>query len=153
MIFASRVQKTIEIPNDPPHTALIQKLPRRHFLTAGKAQQAQLITDIRAQFGQNWQEEIRNFTVNKEDKATQDAAKDPLLQFDVDVLLRFGVKAWTCVDDEGQSIEVTDETLSDLEKETAEYLAREVLRLSAPKLFETEDGAERKNVSALSGNA
>jgi hypothetical protein len=147
MIFASRVQKTVEIPHDPPHTALIQKLPRRHFLTAGKKQQATLISDIRAQFGTNWQQEIDGFKSRKHQPDVENAAKDPLLQFDVDTLLTYGVKAWT------YDQEPNEEALADLDQETAEYLAREVLRLSAPKLFEAEDGEELKNDSASSGTA
>jgi L-lactate utilization protein LutC len=149
MVFASRVQKTVEIPHDPPHTALLQKLPRRHLITASKQQTATLMSDIRAQFGERWQQEIAGFTSKKSDDAAAltKAAKDPLLQFDVDTLLQYGLKAWTY--DEP----LTPDALADLDQETAEHLAREILRLTAPKLFDLEEGDDRKNGSASSGPA
>jgi len=141
MIFASRVQKTIPIPGDPSHTVTIQKLPRRHFIRAEKAQQATVTADLREQFGDDWQEEVQKFKTNRQAPEVEKASKDPLLKFDVPTLLKYGVKAWTYED------AITDEALDDLDKDTAEHLAREVLRLSAPKLFEEADGDERKNDS------
>ena len=144
MIFASRVQKTIPIPGDPSHTVTIQKLPRRHFISAEKEQQATVTADLRKQFGEEWQDQVKKF---KTDDATPDlkkAAKDPLLRFDVPTLLRFGVVGWSL--DEPFDVSL----LEDLGKEDAEYIASAVLRLSAPKLFEDEEGGERKNDSAPS---
>lgn len=148
LMFASRVQKTLPFPTDPSHSVVIQKLPRRHFIAAEKAQKATFFTDIKQQFGDNWQEEIKNFKTGDQPKAVQDAAKDPLLQFDVEVLLRFGVKSWTIEDPP-----LSEEALADLDTDTAEYIAREVLRLSAPKLFEAVEGEEQKNDSPSSGAA
>ena len=146
--FSSRVQKTIELPDDQPHTVLIRKLNRKQFITAEKAQRATFFTDIKAQFGSNWQQEIKNFKTDDQPKDVKEAAKDPLLQFDVDILLKYGIKAWTFED-----VPLTDESLADLDKDTGEFIAREVLRLTAPKLFESYEGEEQKNGSAPSGAA
>jgi len=149
MIFASRVQKTIPIPSDPSNSVTIQKLPRRHFIAAEKAQQAEVMGDLRRQFGDDWREQIYKFKADDKDETIKKAARDPLLRFDVPELLKHGVKAWTYTDPP----EPTPEALDDLDKESAEHIAREVLRLSAPKLFEDEEGEERKNDSAPSGTA
>jgi len=147
-IFASRSQKTIPIPHDPPHTVTIQKLAGRHLYKADQendfAAQAYVQKMGGAEFRQQLTEALKDKDPGAEIKKVQ---LDPVNAFDKYVVLKAGLKGWDYTEDDGTSIPVTDEAIEDLEPESVEYIAREILRYTKPSLFMTveEAKAEQKN--------
>lgn len=148
-IFASRRQKTLEVPNDPGQTITIKALPRRHLEASARASQLDSLEQLK-QFGdllemQKAIEAIRTpddkapdqAPVDRAGESEESALPDPLNNYDRHTLIKPAVVAWSYPE------EITDDTLADLDEDTEEWLAREVLRLSKPSLFETE--ADRKN--------
>jgi len=72
---------------------------------------------------------------------------DPLSGYDRITLCKEGVKAWTCVDKDGKPLPVTPEAINDLDEDALEWMATQVLKLTKPSLFQTDDekAADRKN--------
>lgn len=144
-IFASRTTKEIDIPFDPPHTATIQKLTGRQL---GKAQQAffnELIADMQQRGGAKVQKDIQSLYETDPSKMAEEVKKakaNPLNGFDPYLLIAAGVKKWSYTDRE-----CGPEAFEDLDAESVEFFAREVLRLTKPSLFLTADEAkaEQKN--------
>lgn len=143
-IFASRAQKTIDLPFDPPQTVTIQKLAGRHL---EKARQESLFASfdyVKRVGGVAFQRELAAaLGENGEPAETREAsdapavAVDPLADVDLDVVLRHGIKAWT------YDVEITPQALDDLTDEARDFLAREILRFTKPALF--EEDATKKN--------
>jgi len=140
-IFASRAQKTLEIPFDPPHTVTIQKLAGRHLKRAAEENQRKGVDTFRKLGGATFQQEL-SAVRDAEKKASNTpapavAAPDPMAGYDADVLIEHGITAWSY--GEGKP---TPEELADLTEEAAEFFAREILRLSKPALFLTAEENE-----------
>jgi len=143
--FASRTTKTIPIPFDPPHEVLIQKLAGRHLQRAQQAFFNELVAGIRERGGAAVQKDLQQLFKGDEAATKEKVAeqqKDPLNGFDAYVICQKGIKAWTFVDEAGQSIPVTPETIEDLDEEAVRFFATEIMRLTKPGLFQSEEEAK-----------
>lgn len=132
-IFTSRVTKTIEIPHDPGQTVTIRKLAPRHLEQASRASQLKSIADLKEIGGPAFLKELQTLsdTVLKEAKVA-----DPTLTFDKIVLLEKAVVDWS------YDAARTAEVFADLDEQTLNLLATEVLKLSKPSLFQTTEESE-----------
>jgi hypothetical protein len=133
-VFTSRVTKEIAIPHDEGQTATIRKLAPRHLEAAAKEAQRQSLADLRDMGGAAFMRELQS--LNTGDTVARAAVADPLGTFDRLTLLEKGVTGWS------YDVPVGREAFEDLDDDTAEFLAREVLRLAKPALFQTEAEAE-----------
>jgi hypothetical protein len=138
-IFASQTTETLPIPFDAPHTATIQKLAGKDVDAAQLDHMAGVVTGR----GRNWA--VRFLELARANAATEkDARKvldDPLSGYDRLTLVRRGLKAWTYEID-GKPKPITDAAIEDLDDEALEFLARAVLQLTKPALFQTADERE-----------
>lgn len=136
--FTHKVTQTVEsIPNEPGSTALIRKLAPRHLEAAAKESQRRSLNELK-EMGVSFIKELRSLTEADISKAT---TADPLLTYDVPTLIEKGVVSWTLSED------LTPENISSLDEDAQDYLARAILKLSRPKLFQSVEDAEteRKN--------
>lgn len=148
-IHASRVTKTIPIPFDPPHEVTIQKLSGRHLAKASEAFQNALFLGMKDKGGAQAVKEIQDVfrKLNEGDanaKKTIAAVRaDPLNGFDKQTLIKGGLKSWTYTD-----VPVTADAIEDLDADAVDYFATEILRLTKPSLFQTDEEREaaQKNV-------
>lgn len=146
--FASRITKTLELPFDPGQTITIRKLPGRHLEAAGRERVFARMDAMRRMGGPQFQKELQAAIAAEEREAeaagqapapvvTPDPAPaDPLLDYDKYALLAHGVVAWSYPEP------VKPELIDDLESDAAEWIAREILRLTKPTLFQTAEEAE-----------
>lgn len=149
--FASRITKTLELPFDPPQTVTIRKLPGRHLEAAARERVFSRMEAMRRMGGPSFQRELQAAIAEEEreaeaagpatselESAPAPAAvePDPLLGYDKDVLLVRGIAAWSYPEP------VTPELIEDLEADAAEWIAREILRLTKPSLFQTAEELE-----------
>jgi hypothetical protein len=121
-----------------PDSITIKRLGWRRLEEAQRAQAKDAVSNIREMGGPAFVKELQSSIseAGGRDGIEAAAAKDPLSGYDKHTLISLGAVR---INDAG----ATTEALDDLEPETATAVAREVLRLSRPALFETE--AERKN--------
>lgn len=159
-MFASRITNTVTLPSDPGVTVTVRKLSWLQKQDARKVNQHASSRDLVQMGGAEFMRIIREMeqpqAVGESDAPTDrtvvEAApvepaavvpSDPvdlaMATHDLFTVLICGVKAWSVPEP------VNKETLADLEPEDAEFLAREILRLSVPAgQFE----ADRKNAES-----
>jgi len=138
-IFTHRIVVTKDVPHDPGQTVTFRKLAPRHLEMAAQESQRQSIQQVKESGGPKLLGEIQREFADPEKKKDLEAAtsRDPLLTYDRVTLLEKAVKEWSYP-------EPADRTsFEELDDETLQWLATEILRLSKPSLFETE--ADRKN--------
>lgn len=136
-VFTSQITETIPIPHDPGHTITIRKLNPRQIHRALIAQQARVMDDVTELGGfEKVQSMIAGLSTEE-----RKAAADPLVPYDQVALIVRGVTAWTYRNGE-VPVPITLETAEDLDDETAEFIARAVLKLAKPKLFQTPEEVE-----------
>jgi hypothetical protein len=139
-IFASRITKTIPIPFDPPHEVTLQKLAGRHLGKAHDAFLADLYQGVRDRGGSAVQKDMQAlFEGDKKADAEAAVAKvqaDPLNGYDPYVLVRHGVKGWS------YDTPLSPEAIEDLDDEAVTFFATEIMRLTKPALFQTEEAAK-----------
>lgn len=151
-IFASRTQKTIPVPFDPPHEVTIQKLAGRHLRKAHEAWLEELYTGVRNRGGATAQKEMQALFDDRDKKKadeTSDAEKaiaevqdDPLNGLDKFTVVRYGVKAWS------YDIPVSSESIDDMDDDAVDFVATEIMRLTKPALFQTKDEREAAQKNA-----
>jgi hypothetical protein len=163
-IFASRTQKTIPIPFDPPHEVTIQKLAGRHLGKAQLENQVESVDNLRRMGGAAFQKELEALGDRaKREELIKKHQADPLNTYDRYEVLAKGIKSWT-YEESLTPVEIIDEqgvkrlripAIEDLEDEPADFLAREILRLTKPSLFQTpeEAKADQKETAADSSVA
>ena len=126
-IFASRTQKILDVPNDPPHTVTIQKLAGRHVEHARQERQFELMAFANRAGG--------TAALRRELAATPDAPapdqvaalqRDPARLYARSVVLEKGIKAWTYEEPP------TPDTIADLDADAAEWLFTAILELTFP---------------------
>lgn len=143
-MFASHTTKTLPIPFNPPHTVTIHKLSGR----AIDAAQFAHMTGVATGRGRNWATTfVRRAAAGVATNA--DAEKvlaDPLSGYDRLTLCKEGITSWTC-EHQGKPVPVSPDTIDDLEDEALEWFATQVLQLTKPHLFQTDEERElaRKN--------
>ena len=148
MSLASRHTKIIDLPHDPPHTVTIQKLPGRHFYEADRQNDYAAQEYVSKMGGAEFRQQLADALKGQNaDEAIKKVQRDPVNMFDKFVVLKAGLKAWSFTEADGTPIPVTPENIEDLDPETVEYVAREILRYTKPSLFMTpeEAKAEQKN--------
>lgn len=139
-IFASRVQQTIELPFDPPHTVTVQKLSGRHLERAMQENQIAAAEFLRRMGGAAFQRELNTAAVSDDDLAR--ARANPFMRYDRGIILQRGIKAWSYPEP------VSAETIDDLSEDAADFLARAILALTLPA--EDRDAQKKAPVLALS---
>jgi len=135
-VFTSRITKDIDITHDAPNKAVIRKLAPRHLEAAAKESQRESLEYMR-QMGPAFLREVQALTADDEKakKAGETGAiaaakaRDPLLTFDKATLVAKGLVSWT------YDAKVDAASIEDLDEETLDLLAREILRLTKPALF------------------
>jgi len=142
--FTSLFTKTIAVSGDPDQTVTIRKLAPEHLERAMKTQQRRVVQDLREMGGLSVLKEFQDLKQSPE--TAPEVVADPLLQFDRVTLLETGITAWT------YEQQISRATCADLDEETAEYLAREILRYAKPSLFLAADEAhaEKKDAAGRS---
>jgi len=152
-IFASRSLKVVSIPFDEGQTVTIQKLPGRHLATAQEAKQLAARAYVERMGGDAFRKELAALG-DAAPAAVAQAQADPLNMYDRLTLLQKGIKAWTYVDEAGTPVPVTEAAIDDLSDEAAAFLAREILQLTKPALFQTaEEQATEKKIAPDSSTA
>lgn len=139
-IFASDTTVTIPIPSDPSHSVTLRKLTGRDI---ERAQGEHLNATVAGRSPRGWagifHASLAKGTATEAD--AQKALSDPLAGFDRFTIVRAGLKGWTFKKDE-KPVPVNDETVSDLDDDALEFFAVEIMRLTKPGLFLTDE--ERK---------
>jgi len=156
-MFASDTQVTLDIPFDPPHTVTLQKLNGRQLVRAQKASFNSMIAEVQGRGGAKVQKDIQTlFERDAADtaKAIAEVQADPLNGYDPYSLLYSGIKAWSVgkplelvavVEKTADSRDVTVlriPAIDDLDEEAVHWFATEVMRLTKPALFLTEEAAK-----------
>lgn len=151
-IFASYYTATLPIPTDPDHTITIQKLSGRAI---EQAQFTHLQNTVAGRPARGWaamfQQALKNGTATDHD--AQKALDDPLNGFDRLAIAKAGIRGWSYTEQNADGVTVkkpvTPQAIEDIDDETLEWAAREIMRLTRPALFETEEtqGTAQKNDS------
>lgn len=144
-IFASRTTQTIALPFDVPHTVTVQKLAGRHLQKAAMEKQVSAQAFVARMGGEAFRTQLAAVGDDKETAAlVRKAQADPLNTYDRYVVLQKGIKAWSY--DEP----VSEQAIEDLDEEAVDFLARAILQLTKPGLFQTAAEVEeaKKNESA-----
>jgi hypothetical protein len=145
--FASRHQKTIDNPFESGVTFTIQKL---NGAAVEQAQAKHMASFVVGRNPRGWagifHEKLQQGTATNEDALK--LIRDPLAGYDRLTVAKLGLVAWSYVDEASKEpLPITSRTVEDLDDETLEHVATEILRLTKPRLFETVKEAEtaRKN--------
>lgn len=160
-IFASQTQKTIPIPFDQPSSVTVRKLTGREIEEAQEAHRASIATGR----ARSWAATFRRMLeYGTSDPDVLKAIADPLTGYDRYALVRSGLVAWSypqpvtpiAAKDASPSVGKTpaqpavaaSDAVEDLDDEAVDFIATEILRLTKPGLFQTNEEAEadRKNV-------
>lgn len=153
-IFASLVTKVLTVAGDPPHTITIQKLSGR----ACEVAQAEHIRGTVAGFtGRGWANSFGRKLLDGTATEAEALAvvADPLSGYDRIAVVRQGITGWSftqpvmkdgAATDKTEPMPITDRTVGDIDDETLETLATEIMKLTKPGLFTTaaEEGSDRK---------
>ena len=160
-IFTSLVTDVLTVQRDPGHTITIRKLAPKHLDEARAAAQLEAQQVLLNMGGPEFIRQLRDALPRSPDGAGGDggalrdsddqtvltiaaatAVADPLKFYDRVRLIQYGVVAWS------YNQPTNDRTVcEDIDEDTQEWLARAILRLSKPALFESAEEAEarRKN--------
>lgn len=134
-IFASRVQKTIDVPHDPPQTVTIRKITGRQYERAREKAVFASMDSFRQAGGKEMLRELDGLNMSTEAVAAAKVKADALDSLDWDELLKAGVVAWS------YDAPVDEAHLLDLDADTREWLAREIFALSKRRQeAETKNG-------------
>lgn len=132
--FASQVEKMIPIPFDLPNEVTIKKLPGRHLEKAKNAFLASLVAGVQERGGAQVQKEMQDLWNDpKAAEQVEQIKADPLNGYDKYVLIEHGLVTWT------YRQQVSAESIGDLDEDMVDWLAREILKLTKPKLFLSAD--------------
>lgn len=137
-VFTSRVSVEISVPTDPDARVVIRKLAPKHIDAAAREQQLQSIRDMQAMGGPKFLQELSSLSSAEQQQIVN---RDPVQGYDQAVLCQHGILSWS------YDVKPSREAVDDLDEDTRYALAREILKLSRPKLFQSADDAEaaRKN--------
>lgn len=154
-IFAKLVTKVLPVPGEEGQTITIRKLAPKHFEAVTKASRdraMERMKELSASLGGELQNLVPILLKEHSDKpATSDQSSetavepkpistpDPLAVYDRVALMVHGVSDWT------YDLERTQENFEEVDDDTQDWLAREILKLSKPNLFVASVEAEQKN--------
>lgn len=135
-VFTSMVTETIAIPHDPGQSVTIRKLAPKHLDEAQQVNQKQSIEMLRDLGGAAFLSELNGLSKESVAGAVQ---ADPLMLFHRPTLIHRAVIAST-YDRDLSRLDVAE----DLDDETQDVIARAVLRLARPALFEGAEAEQKK---------
>lgn len=142
-IFASQTATTIAVPHDPPQTITIRKLRGKELQDA---QAADLRNFIGNRSPRGWAGTLRGLIQKARaggDVGDADSVlTDPLIGYDRGVVVRSALLSWSYTDHAP-----TADEIDDLDDDTIDFIAREILRLTKPHLF-TDAGTAQKEIAA-----
>ena len=142
-VFTSLVTEICTVPGDPGQTITIRKLAPKHLEAAAKAAQRRARAEMaELQRSEALMAQLAELLAHQaQAPAVAQALADPLHTHDALTVIEHGVIAWS------YERERTREAFEDLDEDTQTWLARAVLRLAKPALFQTpaEREGERKN--------
>ena len=138
-IFASETSTTIPIPFDVPQTVTIRKLTGREVEQAQAAHRDSFLGSSPRLWSATFRKALEKGAT---DPDVQKALADPLLGYDRYTVAKVGAIAWS------YPRPVGPEAVDDLCDEALDFFATEILRLTKPALFLTDEEREaaRKNV-------
>ena len=141
-IFASQTQVTLPVPFDEGQTVSIRKLTGREVELAQAAHAAGVATGR----SRLWAQRFRQMLQDKQapDAEVQAAINDPLTGYDRFEVVKAGLVAWSYRPIITNKDTLRDQAIDDLDDEAVEWIAREILRLTKPALFDDPETA-RKN--------
>ncbi len=121
-MFASRITQAHPLPSDPTVIVTIRKLSWLQRQDAKKQSSRASVATLKDM----GPEMVAHFTAAEKAAEAVPVTVDPLATHDMLTVLICGVKSWTVPE------AVNKDTLSDLEPDDAEFLARAILTLSLP---------------------
>ena len=103
------------------------------------AEQREIIKDL----GPEFLSQLGSSDTEESDRAVKalEAQKYNASNYDTGTLLRAGTVDWSYVDDSGESVPVTDETLANLDEATAVWACETILEITKPPEGRTSDSA------------
>lgn len=156
-MLASRAVTTLPIPltlNDPgdtrQHEVTIQRLAGRHLSKADVENDIAAQEYVRQMGGAEFRRQLEEATKDAK-KATDGTPepivavkRDPVHAFDKHTVVLYGLKAWTyeAPVPDVKDIEARKALVEDLDPESLEWLAREILRFTKPSMFQTTEEAK-----------
>lgn len=144
-IFASTHTHVVHPPSDPTASITIRKL-------SGKAEEHAQAKHAEGAYdgfnGRGWSNRFvgRILAGMAEAPEVQSVAADPLAGYDRLSIVKHGIVSWTFTEN-GKPKPVTPEAIDDIDDDTLEFLATEIMRLTRPSRFLTPEQQEaaRKN--------
>ena len=117
------ITKQVPVPNEPGEWVCFRIPGWRVLEESKKIKTRQSMANIRDLGGDIYKaiQEART------DTAVASVAADPLAEYDLDSLLKSGIKEWSYVDDDGKPIPVTPENIGALDDATAKWAARVII--------------------------
>lgn len=143
-IFTSFVSQVLEVPGANGHTITIRKLAPKALERARAVSREQGAAELRLQRESLGGDEFKALQAEIAQAVAAGTVKaaDPLQLYDRGVLIAEGVTAWSFPE-----LEPTPAAFEQIEEDVQDWLARAILRLAKPSLFQTaeEQEAARKN--------
>lgn len=145
MGLTTNVTQRVEIPHEPGEWMEFKKLSRRQLEDAERTRRLESYEELRVMGGELYEALVRGNREQVMQQAGVDEAevaaaqRDPLTRYDTFTLLRHGIKAWS------YDATLSDAARAELDDETAEWAAREILKFSRPQLFEDEEDEQSGN--------
>lgn len=136
-IFASLTTATVPVPFDPGQTITVRKLTGREFDAAQDAHRASIASGR----SRSWSVTFRRMLEKgASDPDVVKAIADPLTGFDRFEVVAAGLLAWTYP--QPVTGATRKATLEDLDDEAVDFIATEILKLTKPALFQTQEEAK-----------
>ena len=135
-IFASKTTATVGLPMDVPQTVTIRKLTGKEIEAAQVAHRGSILTDNAKAWGGAFR---RMLEKGANDPEVLKALADPLTGYDRFVVLKAGLVGWSY----GEKVDPAQ--VNDLDDESVDFIATEILRLTKPALFVAPEAVEDAN--------
>lgn len=156
-IFASKTKsEPLPIPFDSPHTIVVRKMTGREVERAQEAHAIGVSSGRSRLWSQTFKQLLEKGVAGQAE--LQAVLRDPLTGYDRFSVARAGLLAWSYPepikaqpakaavpavgDTPAQPATEAYDPIEDLDDETVEFIAREVMRLTKPGLFQTLEQAE-----------
>ena len=127
-MLTSKITKRLDIPGEEGEWIKIRMLSGTMLELAEETRTKAVLSTIKAAGG----EAFREVTISREDREEIVRQVDPLNDYDVDTLLRFGIVEWSYPDKLSKAID-------DLDADTRKWAAQEILA------FTKQTEADAKN--------
>lgn len=133
-IFTSLVQKTLTVPGDDAYSIVIRRLAPKHLEAARAVTYRQSLKSMRQLYDEAGKDVVEQIQKATSDGSAADAVNaDPLIAFDAVTLIEAGVVSWT------YDAPLTRDSFEDIDADIQHWLATEILKLTKPSLYQTDD--------------